>query len=352
MNTAKIIPINEQEMGEMGKKKEKSNFFQCQNELVDELLMHLSGAELKCYLVISRKTTGWNKKHDRISISQFMQLTGLSNKAVISACQKLESIGLIDSEKLENNTKIYSLTYEESSQVISKVKQATYEESSQQPVKKVHKGCEESSQQPVKKVHTQNTLSKYTIQNTLSKDSCSDVANAIAASDCESVDSEKTGLAQTTVAKKTQPTKKPKPTPEESEANKLTWTAYSTAYKNRYSVEPLRNAQVNGIISKFVKLVGADDAPHIARFFINISNQFYVQKLHDVKLLLSDAQAIRTQWLTKRTVSATQARQADTVQAAQSSVDGVLARRAKRAAEASVSAFNDESVIDGECRNV
>ena len=281
-----------------------------------------------------------------------MQLTGLSNKGVISACQKLEAIGLIDSEKLENSTKIYSLTCELTSYVIGKVKQLTCEISSHQPVNLVHSTCEISSHQPVNLVHTQNTLSKYTIQNTLSKDSCSDVANAIAANVLENVDSEKTGLAQTTVAQKTQPTKKPKPTVEESAANKLTWTAYSTAYKNRYSVEPLRNAQVNGIISKFVKMVGADDAPNIARFFINISSQFYVQKLHDVKLLLSDAQAIRTQWLTKRTVSATQARQADTLQAAQSSVDGVLARRAKRAAEASVSAFNDESVIDGECRNV
>ena len=142
--------------------------------------------------------------------------------------------------------------------------------------------------------------------------------------------------------------KKTKLTAEETEANKATWMAYSTAYKNRYGVEPLRNAQVNGIIAKFVKAVSQEDAPSIARFFINISNQYYVQKLHDIKIMLSDAGAIRTQWLTNRTVTASQARQADTVQAAKSSVDGVVERRAKRMAEAQAMG----NVINGECSHV
>ena len=104
----------------------------------------------------------------------------------------------------------------------------------------------------------------------------------------------------------------------------------------------------NGIISKFVKAVGQEDAPSIARFFINISNQFYIQKLHTVKLLIADADAIRTQWLTNRTVTASQARQADTMQTAKSAVDGVLERRAKRQAEAEAAA----NIINGECTHV
>ena len=142
--------------------------------------------------------------------------------------------------------------------------------------------------------------------------------------------------------------KKTKLTAEETEANKATWTAYATAYKNRYGVEPLRNAQVNGIISKFVKAVSQEDAPSIARFFINISNQYYVLKLHDIKIMLADAGAIRTQWLTNRTVTTSQARQADTMQTAKSAVDGVLERRAKRQAEAQ--AMGD--IINGECTHV
>jgi hypothetical protein len=201
-------------------------------------------------------------------------------------------------------------------------------------MKKVHRGGEKTSQVASEKTsHTKDTLTKDTIQKTLSKEICRDVAIADTATD---------------ISTKVEPTKKQKLTPQETEANKATWTAYATAYKNRYGVEPLRNAQVNGIISKFVKAVGQEDAPSIARFFINISNQFYIQKLHTVKLLIADADAIRTQWLTNRTVTASQARQADTMQTAKSAVDGVLERRAKRQAEAEAAA----NIINGECTHV
>ena len=73
---------------------------------------------------------------------------------------------------------------------------------------------------------------------------------------------------------------------------------------------------------------------HISLGFYQHLESVLRSKLHDVKLLLSDAQTIRTQWLTNAPYQQHKARQADTVQAAQSSVDGVLARRAKRAAEA------------------
>ena len=48
------------------------NFLQVPNVVIDELLPDLTGAELKCYLVVIRKTKGWNKESDNISISQFM----------------------------------------------------------------------------------------------------------------------------------------------------------------------------------------------------------------------------------------------------------------------------------------
>ena len=132
------------------------NFLQVPNAVIDELLPDLTGAELKCYLVVIRKTKGWNKESDNISISQFMKATGLSNSAVIKACESLVKYGLLVKENGSRNTGIYAVnsysktTYEKSSQV-------TCEESS--PVKKVHSTCEESSQvtceesSPVKKVH-------------------------------------------------------------------------------------------------------------------------------------------------------------------------------------------------------
>ena len=142
------------------------NFLQVPNAVIDELLPDLTGAELKCYLVVIRKTKGWNKESDNISISQFMKATGLSNSAVIKACESLVQYGLLVKENGTRNTGVYAvnsyskITHEESSQV-------TCEESS--PVKKVHSTYEESSQVTCEKSsHTINNI-KNTIQNTNKK---------------------------------------------------------------------------------------------------------------------------------------------------------------------------------------
>lgn len=305
----------------------RPNFFQCPNVLIDKFMSELSGSDLKCYLTIIRQTTGWHKKEDRISISQFVNFTGLSNRSVIDSCRRLVSFGLIISTKDNEQNNHFMLSSGE--EFTPHEKSSPHEKTSQGAMKKSHRGREKTSQVASEKTsHTKDTLTKDTIQKTLSKESCRDVAIADTAATDKPV--------------------KIKPTNDETEANKATWTAYATAYKNRYGVEPLRNAQVNGIISKFVKAVGKEDAPSIARYFINISNQFYIQKLHTVKLLIADADAIRTQWLTNRNVTTSQARQADTMQTAKSSVDGVLERRAKRQAEAQ--AMGD--IINGECTHV
>ena len=163
------------------------NFLQVPNAVIDELLPDLTGAELKCYLVVIRKTKGWNKESDNISISQFMKATGLSNSAVIKACESLIKYGLLVKENGARNTGVYAvnsyskITHEESSQVTceesSPVKKvhSTHEESSQvtceesSPVKKVHSTCEESSQVTCEESsHTINNI-KNTIQNTNKK---------------------------------------------------------------------------------------------------------------------------------------------------------------------------------------
>ena len=142
------------------------NFLQVPNAVIDELLPDLTGAELKCYLVVIRKTKGWNKESDNISISQFMKATGLSNSAVIKACESLVKYGLLVKENGARNTGVYAvnsyskITHEKSSQV-------TCEESS--PVKKVHSTHEKSSQVTCEESsHTINNI-KNTIQNTNKK---------------------------------------------------------------------------------------------------------------------------------------------------------------------------------------
>lgn len=134
------------------------NFLQVPNAVIDELLPDLTGAELKCYLVVIRKTKGWNKESDNISISQFMKATGLSNSAVIKACESLVKYGLLIKKNGARNTGVYA---------VNSYSKTTCEESSH--VKKVHSTCEESSQVTCEESsHTINNI-KNNIQNTNKK---------------------------------------------------------------------------------------------------------------------------------------------------------------------------------------
>lgn len=111
------------------------------------------------------------------------------------------------------------------------------------------------------------------------------------------------------------PVQKIKTIPKNLSQSHETWEAYSRAYEDRYNVAPVRNATVNAQLSSFIKRIGFEESPHVAAFYVNHNNQFYVQKMHTVGMLLADAEKLRTEWITKRTVTTTQARQADKTQA-------------------------------------
>lgn len=93
-----------------------------------------------------------------------------------------------------------------------------------------------------------------------------------------------------------------------------TWQAYSDAYEMRYGAKPVRNATVNSQLTNFIKRIGLEESPYVAAFYVNHNNQFYVQKMHTVGLLLADAEKLRTEWATNRQVTSTQARQVDKTQ--------------------------------------
>jgi hypothetical protein len=90
-----------------------------------------------------------------------------------------------------------------------------------------------------------------------------------------------------------------------------TWAAYSEAYAARYGVEPIRNGTVNSQMVNFVKRVGMVEAPEIARFYVSHNNRFYVQHMHFVGSMLQDAEKLRTEWVTRRQMTSTEAAQAD-----------------------------------------
>ena len=69
----------------MNKKIEKPNYTQTPNILFDEIMRDLNGAELKVILAVIRKTFGWHKKRDRISLTQLEEITGLSRQGILNA---------------------------------------------------------------------------------------------------------------------------------------------------------------------------------------------------------------------------------------------------------------------------
>jgi len=78
----------------------------------------LSGSEVKVYLTICRKTFGWNKDTDYISLSQIEEFTGLRRAATVSAIASLLTPGkdgnpLILAEKVEGRTTKYGCYFQE-----------------------------------------------------------------------------------------------------------------------------------------------------------------------------------------------------------------------------------------------
>jgi len=100
------------------------------------------------------------------------------------------------------------------------------------------------------------------------------------------------------------------------EENVATWEAYAEAYRQRYGVDPIRNAKVNTQIANFVKRVGKENAPHVAAFYVHHNGQFYVARGHQVGIMLNDAEKLYTEWASGRQMTAKAARDADRQQEA------------------------------------
>lgn len=78
--------------------------------VLDYLMPQLTGAELKVLLYIIRRTFGWKKDHDRISLAQLTdgitrrdgtvvdRGTGLSKNSVIAALKALVELGIVVAE--------------------------------------------------------------------------------------------------------------------------------------------------------------------------------------------------------------------------------------------------------------
>lgn len=85
------------------------NSFQVPNALVDDVLGNLSDAALRVYVIIIRKTRGWHKESDRISLSQFQAIGKRSRHTVIAGLSELESLGLVTKTDTEKGS-VWALT--------------------------------------------------------------------------------------------------------------------------------------------------------------------------------------------------------------------------------------------------
>ncbi len=104
------------------------NYTQVPDEVFDHLMPHLSEAELKVLLYVVRRTFGFKKTSDAISISQMAegittrngktldQGTGLSRSSVKNATANLVKAGILSVEKRQSEegeyeTNVYSLRF-------------------------------------------------------------------------------------------------------------------------------------------------------------------------------------------------------------------------------------------------
>lgn len=73
----------------------KPNYTQTPNELFDILMAQMTEAELRVVLVAVRKTLGYHRDYDAISLTQFENMSGLSRQAVIDGIEAAKERGLL-----------------------------------------------------------------------------------------------------------------------------------------------------------------------------------------------------------------------------------------------------------------
>lgn len=81
-----------------------AGFTQIPNEIFDKYQKELKPSEFSVLLAIIRKTWGWNKTEDKISVSQISTASNMSNKTVVRCIKCLENKKIISTKKRHNQT--------------------------------------------------------------------------------------------------------------------------------------------------------------------------------------------------------------------------------------------------------
>jgi phage replication O-like protein O len=84
----------------MANPQKENGFTPIANEILDALCgIEIPSASRRCLDVILRKTYGYQKKSDAISVTQFLEKTNLSERTIYRAIKKLEEMKLVITEK-------------------------------------------------------------------------------------------------------------------------------------------------------------------------------------------------------------------------------------------------------------
>lgn len=106
------------------------------------------------------------------------------------------------------------------------------------------------------------------------------------------------------------PKKKAAAKEEPNPLNLETWQSYRQAYRDRYSVNPVRDVATNAKIKAIVAGLGSD-APMVAEFFVWHNDARYVRGMHQVGMMSMDYAKLRTEWMTNTRMTYSKAQQAD-----------------------------------------
>lgn len=147
------------------------NSTQIPNVILDQWLPHLSGSELRVVLYVCRRTYGFGKLEDRISLKQMSegikrkdgsvldQGAGLSKSAAAEACKSLEQKRVLNrsqqsAEGKGDTATAYSLNLDRRPGG-----------GGREGVQKSDTGCPETGHAPVQNLDTQNTEVQNTVDN-------------------------------------------------------------------------------------------------------------------------------------------------------------------------------------------
>lgn len=95
--------------------------------------------------------------------------------------------------------------------------------------------------------------------------------------------------------------------------NKQIWEVYFNAYRLRYGVEPVRNAQVNTQVSGLRKKLGFEDACKVVEFYLKHNDSWYLKNTHSFGLCLKNAETLRTQMLRGQAITQNEVRRFEKV---------------------------------------